>query len=270
MSKVAWMSVGGAITFERAALLFTIMSVSLLYALVFFEPGSIHSVPAKHQIYAKLAQVPFGSQKNWQPTIRLGDHPFAQSIAVTSNTPTRRIKNVFDQIGYKSENVRWYHEVPRIFLTTLPKDLPNLREPEKRKNVFIMMMLPLVLHTNELILQTRTKLRTLLLSKESGKTLSVKDQRFLSSIAIKYGSTITAICEVNKLNRNKPMRIGKTIKVPVGSYKSPPKKVYYTVKRGDTLSEIAVKYRTSVSKIKRWNGLRSNLIYPGKKLVIHR
>ena len=31
---------------------------------------------------------------------------------------------------------------------------------------------------------------------------------------------------------------------------SPPKKIYYTVRKGDTLSEIAVKYRTSVSKIK--------------------
>ena len=102
------------------------------------------------------------------------------------------------------------------------------------------------------------------------KKHKVKKGESLWSIAIKYGSTITAICEVNKLNRNKPIRIGKVITVPVGSYKSPPKKVYYTVKKGDTLSEIAVKYRTSVSKIKRWNGLRNNLIYPGKKLVIHR
>lgn len=98
----------------------------------------------------------------------------------------------------------------------------------------------------------------------------VRKGESLWSIAIKYGSTITAICEVNKLNRNKPIRIGKVITIPTGSYKSPPKKIYYTVKKGDTLSEIAVKYRTSVSKIKRWNGLRNNLIYPGKKLVIHR
>ena len=98
----------------------------------------------------------------------------------------------------------------------------------------------------------------------------VRKGESLWSIAIKYGSTITAICEVNKLNRNKPIRIGKVITIPIGSYKSPPKKIYYTVKKGDTLSEIAVKYRTSVSKIKRWNGLRNNLIYPGKKLVIHR
>ena len=102
------------------------------------------------------------------------------------------------------------------------------------------------------------------------KKHKIKRGESLWSIAVKYGSTITAICEVNKLNRNKPIRIGKIITVPIGTYKSPPKKVYYTVKKGDTLSEIAVKYRTSVSKIKRWNGLRSNLIYPGKKLVIHR
>ena len=102
------------------------------------------------------------------------------------------------------------------------------------------------------------------------KKHKIKRGESLWSIAIKYGSTITAICEVNKLNRNKPIRMGKVITVPIGSYKSPPKKIYYTVKRGDTLSEIAVKYRTSVSKIKRWNGLRNNLIYPGKKLVIHR
>ena len=102
------------------------------------------------------------------------------------------------------------------------------------------------------------------------KKHKIKKGESLWSIAIKYGSTITAICEVNKLNRNKPIVMGKTITIPIGSYKSPPKKIYYTVKKGDTLSEIAVKYKTSVSKIKKWNGLRNNTIYPGKKLVIHR
>ena len=84
------------------------------------------------------------------------------------------------------------------------------------------------------------------------------------------GNSIFSALKGNKLNRNKPIVIGKTITVPVGSYKSPPEKIYYTVKKGDTLSEIAVKYKTSVSKIKKWNGLRNNTIYPGKKLVIHK
>ena len=46
------------------------------------------------------------------------------------------------------------------------------------------------------------------------------------------------------------------------------KQVYYTVRSGDTLSEIAMVYRTSVRKIKKWNGLRSDRIYTGQKLKI--
>ena len=45
-------------------------------------------------------------------------------------------------------------------------------------------------------------------------------------------------------------------------------KQYYTVKYGDTLSGIAQKYRTSVSNIKKWNGLRSDRIMTGQKLKI--
>ena len=60
------------------------------------------------------------------------------------------------------------------------------------------------------------------------------------------------------------------IKIPNDGYVPQPSKVYYTVKRGDTLSGIALKYRTSVRKIKKWNGLRSNKIRIGQKLQIHR
>ena len=103
------------------------------------------------------------------------------------------------------------------------------------------------------------------------KKHKIKKGESLWSIAIKYGSTITAICEMNKLNRNKPIRIGKTITVPIGQYKTQPKKTYYTVKRGDTLSGIAVKNKTTVSKLRKWNNLKdANRIYPGKKLVIFR
>ena len=44
----------------------------------------------------------------------------------------------------------------------------------------------------------------------------------------------------------------------------------YKVKKGDTLGQIAEDYKTSASKIRRWNRLKygSSLIYPGQKLKI--
>ncbi|MCK4889157.1 MAG: transglycosylase SLT domain-containing protein [Candidatus Aminicenantes bacterium] len=54
----------------------------------------------------------------------------------------------------------------------------------------------------------------------------------------------------------------------------PPKSRYfsgwYRVKKGDSLYSIARKFRTSVTKIKKVNKLRSNLIRPGKRLLIPR
>ena len=44
----------------------------------------------------------------------------------------------------------------------------------------------------------------------------------------------------------------------------------YTIKSGDTLSGIARKYSTTVSKIKSANGLKSDLIRAGKTLKIPR
>lgn len=51
---------------------------------------------------------------------------------------------------------------------------------------------------------------------------------------------------------------------------TPPKRayVYHRVRRGETLSEIARRYRTSVIAIKRANSLRQNLIRAGQRLKI--
>ena len=47
------------------------------------------------------------------------------------------------------------------------------------------------------------------------------------------------------------------------------KAVYYTVKKGDTLTAIAKKYDTTVQKLKTANGIKNaNLIYVGQKLKI--
>ncbi|MEL6821593.1 MAG: LysM peptidoglycan-binding domain-containing protein, partial [Calditrichota bacterium] len=42
----------------------------------------------------------------------------------------------------------------------------------------------------------------------------------------------------------------------------------HTVRRGDTLWDIAQAYNVSIADIKRWNGMRSNKIKPGLVLKV--
>lgn len=44
---------------------------------------------------------------------------------------------------------------------------------------------------------------------------------------------------------------------------------HHIVKKGDTLYDIAAKYKTTVTRIKNLNNLRSNVIYPGQKLKLY-
>ena len=106
----------------------------------------------------------------------------------------------------------------------------------------------------------------------------VKRGESLWLIARKYGIRVKDIVSINKLGNAKYIRPGQRLQIPTDGYSqyrknsmvnsSKSTKIYYTVKRGDTLSEIAMKYRTSIRKIKKWNGLRSNRIYIGQKLKI--
>ena len=106
----------------------------------------------------------------------------------------------------------------------------------------------------------------------------VKRGESLWLIARKYDVRIKDIIAINKLAQAKYIRPGQILQIPADGYdiyrkialtKSVgTKQVYHTVRSGDTLSEIAMVYRTSVNKIKKWNGLRSDRIYPGQKLKI--
>ncbi|MNF23902.1 Membrane-bound lytic murein transglycosylase D precursor [compost metagenome] len=73
--------------------------------------------------------------------------------------------------------------------------------------------------------------------------------------------------------REKPYQLAKaTIARETSNYTtqrvSLTKTKYYKVKRGDNLSVIADKYNVRVSDLKKWNGLRSNVVASGKSLKI--
>ncbi|WP_456443845.1 LysM peptidoglycan-binding domain-containing protein [Caldithrix abyssi] len=126
----------------------------------------------------------------------------------------------------------------------------------------------------------------------------VKPGEALSLIARKYRTSVSVIKSINKLRSNL-IRAGQYLLIPVPQNKAHyyasiaktkkrstrktrtlskanaipkmpnAKKVIYEVKPGDTLGDIAERFHTRASYIRRWNGLRyGEYIYPKQKLTI--
>ncbi len=94
-------------------------------------------------------------------------------------------------------------------------------------------------------------------------------------IARKYKVKKDHILAVNNLSEKSIIRPKQILKIPTSGYDQykksvqlSSKKIYYTVKPGDTLSEIGEIYKTSIKKIKKSNGLRNDRIIMGQKLII--
>ena len=88
---------------------------------------------------------------------------------------------------------------------------------------------------------------------------------------------IYAYTEFEENRREKPFQEIQVAKVAVqkdtlnGEQKMTfkPKTKYYTVKKGDNLTEIAAQYEVSVEDLKKWNDLKSNSVYRGISLKIY-
>ncbi|MFQ6616136.1 MAG: LysM peptidoglycan-binding domain-containing protein [Fidelibacterota bacterium] len=104
----------------------------------------------------------------------------------------------------------------------------------------------------------------------------VKRGDTLGHIALRYGTSARTLRQWNGLRYGEYIYPGQRLIIPMGSSGGPASdsrsvvKEVYTVQRGDTLSHIAVRYGTSVSKIRTWNRIgRGEFIFPGQKLVIY-
>jgi LysM repeat protein len=97
----------------------------------------------------------------------------------------------------------------------------------------------------------------------------------LSSIAHRYGTSVSALVAANHLRNRNNLRVGQRLLVPTSKYYSTPEKItaetnliIHVVKSGETLSEIAESYHTSLSKIRSLNNIYQDNIKVGMKLKI--
>ena len=74
-----------------------------------------------------------------------------------------------------------------------------------------------------------------------------------------------------------PLKIGRSLVIWTGDVhtaRSHPGKrtrpIYYTVRKGDSLSRISTRFKVSVSNLRRWNKLRSSrYLQPGQTLKLY-
>lgn len=113
-------------------------------------------------------------------------------------------------------------------------------------------------------------------------TYTVKSGDTLSHIARNYSITVSELKSLNGLSSdlifpNQKLTVSKTTQVQPSTPSPAPSAPStttntgtstYTIKSGDTLSAIASKHKVTVVKLKSWNNLSSDLIFPGQKLSV--
>ena len=107
-------------------------------------------------------------------------------------------------------------------------------------------------------------------SSSSYQTYTVKSGDTLSGIGAKFGVSYQKIAADNNISNPNLIHPGQVLKIYTDQPQQP---VYetYIVKSGDTLSEIAQQFRTTVNKIASDNGIKNvNLITIGQRLKIYR
>ncbi|WP_217269630.1 LysM peptidoglycan-binding domain-containing protein [Neobacillus endophyticus] len=101
-------------------------------------------------------------------------------------------------------------------------------------------------------------------------TYTVRPGDTLSEIAAKFGTTVNALVKLNNIKNPDHIYAGQILKLSGAAASGGTSgHVYYTVKSGDTLSQISLTFGTAVSQIMAWNGIKNpNFILTGQTIRV--
>ena len=99
------------------------------------------------------------------------------------------------------------------------------------------------------------------------QTYIIKPGDTLYGISNQFGVSVSDILSINNINPSN-LQVGQVINVPTIEGTNPNDTFYYTVKKGDTLYGISIRYNTTVQNIKKLNNLVTNNLSIGQQLLI--
>lgn len=116
--------------------------------------------------------------------------PLAKPETVRILASVAKVKDAFTSAGYELEAVRRGQvAVPRVRLASLPYDLPQMRQAQDRKTVFLRYMLPYVLEANNRVRQQRARLTSLQPKVDKGQRLGEEEAMWLDALSEEYRVT---------------------------------------------------------------------------------
>lgn len=116
-----------------------------------------------------------------EPKGKSGRQDQAESLTVAA------LESEFEGLGYDLKSVRANQaEVPRVLPASVPHDLPEVQEVNRKKALFLRMVLPLVLTTNERLLEQRARLTDLHKRAEAGEEIIGADKIWLGKMFESY------------------------------------------------------------------------------------
>ena len=112
------------------------------------------------------------------------------------------LSRVFSKINYDFNAIQGGLEsVPRLFVKKLPVDMRRIKATEKRKKLFFLSVLPLILRVNDEILAEREKLNKLRRMVKKGINLKAVDRLWVavmeSRYKVKRGDWVTLVRRVD-------------------------------------------------------------------------
>lgn len=97
----------------------------------------------------------------------------------------------------------------------------------------------------------------------------VKPGETLEGIATSLHAKPAEIATLNEITAAKPMQPDDELVIPVAAASAPlGGQQRYTARRGDTLVTVSDRFGISVEELRKWNGLRTSVLTPGKSLFV--